>query len=74
MSGIILPENECLEQIAQGLRTAEEASRMMAVHRPEVGFMWEKMAEAFGVNRMSIRKLAQEAASRTLAEKGPLRQ
>jgi hypothetical protein len=74
MSGIILSEHDCLAAIAQGLRTAEEAARMMAVHRPEVGFMWEKMAEAFGVNRMSINKLASEAASRTLAEKGPVRQ
>ena len=72
MSQIILPENELLARISEGLRQAEEAAQQMAVHRPEVGFMWNKMAEAFAVNRFSIKKLAQEAAERTMKEKGPV--
>lgn len=71
---IILPENELLARISDALRTAEEAAQQMAIHRPEVGFMWNKMAEAFAVNRFSIKKLAEEAAQRTLAEKGPVKQ
>jgi hypothetical protein len=70
---LIIPEHDCLAAIAEALHKAEEAAKIMAIHRPEVGFMWEKMAEAFAVNRMSIRKLSEEAASRTMAQKGPIR-
>lgn len=71
---IILPEQQALTQIIEALHRAEEGARMMAVHREAVGFMWNKMAEAFAVNRMSIRKLAEEAATRTLREQGPVKQ
>jgi hypothetical protein len=67
---IILPENQLLDIIAEGLRKAEEAALQMAVHRPDVAQGWRMMAEAFSVNRMSIRKLAEEAATRTMKEKG----
>lgn len=71
---IILSEQELLARISEALRTAEECAQQMAIHRPEVGFMWEKMAQAFEVNRFSIKKLADEAVARTMREKGPVRQ
>lgn len=70
---IIIPEHDAFQRIAQGLSLAMDGAKIMAVHRPDVAFMWLKMAEAFEVNRGAIYKLAEEAATRTLQSKGPLK-
>ena len=69
MVRIILSEHDAMKRIIDGLGQCIDGARMMKHHRPEVGFMWEKMAEAFEVNRMSIWKLAEEAATKTMERK-----
>jgi len=66
---IIISESDALKRVADGLTQAIDGARMMKHHRPDVAFMWEKMAEAFEVNRLSIWKLAEEAATRTMGRK-----
>lgn len=69
MPRLILSEQDALRRVSEGLSQAIDGARMMKHHRPDVAFMWEKMAEAFEVNRMSIWKLAGEAAIRTMGRK-----
>lgn len=63
---IILSEHDCFQRIIEGLSMAADGATMMATHRPDVGFMWLKMAEAMGINKMSVNKLAEEAAIRSV--------
>lgn len=69
MPRIILSEQDAIKRIADGLTQCIDGARMMKAHRPDVAFMWEKMAEAFEVNRLSMWKLAEEAATKTIGRK-----
>lgn len=65
---IILSEYDAFERLTQGLKMAQDGARMMAAHQPDKGFMWEKMAETYGVCIQSVYKLSEEAASKVMKQ------
>lgn len=66
---IITSEHDAYKRMSEGLDQAIDGCKTMAVHRPAVGFMWLKMAESLSVCKMSVNKLADEAAVKTLKRK-----
>lgn len=63
---IILSEYDAFQRIINGLKLAKDGALMMSRHQPDKGFMWEKMAETYGVCIQSVYKLSEEAASKVV--------
>lgn len=63
---IILGEYDAFQRLINGLKMAQDGAKMMAHHQPDKGFMWDKMAETYGVCIQSVYKLSEEAASKVL--------
>lgn len=63
---IISSEYDSFQRIAEGLKQAQQGAKEMARHRPDQAYMWEKLAEVFGVNVNTVYKLAEEGLTRTI--------
>jgi len=62
---ILLTEHEAFRRIADGLKMAEDGAKMMAMHRPDQGQQWMKMAQVYQISQQAVYQLSAEAASKT---------
>ena len=65
---IILNEYDAFQRLINGLRMAQDGAKMMSAHQPDKGFMWEKMAETYGMCIQSVYKLSEEASSKMVKQ------
>lgn len=61
-------EHDCFTAMVAGLEQAAAGAEGMARLRPDQAYAWQKLAEAFNVNKMACWKLAEEAATKGIKQ------